>query len=94
MNIDKIEKGKGKDDEREGLNTTTTTMVKTESSLFKDDLVSFDIEKDIRINKDKYMGNIIGHTQPRRLGNTFAFMYKNGEPRIVIGPHCILIIFY
>jgi hypothetical protein len=29
------------------------------------------------------------HLNQRRLGNMFAFFYRNGEPLFVVGPHCI-----
>jgi hypothetical protein len=51
--------------------------------------IELKIEKEDIINKDMFFGHSPQIKNPRRLGNTFAFFYnKNGEPRIVIGPHC------
>lgn len=57
-------------------------------NLLTDDTLDMDIEKDITINKDQFMGHYITSSEPRRIGSTFAFNYVQGEPRIVIGPHC------
>ena len=46
-----------------------------------------EIEKDIYLNRDNFTSTY-SMKNPRRLGNTFAFWYKNSEPRIIIGPHC------
>jgi hypothetical protein len=83
-------------DEREklnDLNTSTTFRNENKSLLQNDDIAMLDIEKDINVNKDKFLGHVI-EKEPRRLGNTFAFFYKNGEPKIIIGPHCNLFYFY
>jgi len=45
------------------------------------------IEKDINFNQDTFYGNSTEKKNPRRIGNTYAFMYKNGEPQVLIGPH-------
>ena len=51
-----------------------------------DDSFFLDIEKDIHINKDTIRQKL---SEKRRIGNVCAFFYKDGEPRIIIGPHCI-----
>lgn len=64
---------------------TSIIAVNTES----EDL-ELKIEKEDIINKDVFFGHSPQVKNPRRLGNTFAFIYnKHGEPLIVIGPHCI-----
>jgi hypothetical protein len=45
-----------------------------------------DIERDIYITQEKLSAQP-GNNR-KVLGNTFAFWYKNSEPRIIIGPHC------
>lgn len=47
------------------------------------------IEKEMNFNTDTFYGNSLSKKNPRRLGNTYAFMYENGEPIIIIGPHCM-----
>ena len=54
----------------------------------KNDLNDFKIEKEMNFNQDMFYGNPSSKKNPRKIGNTFAFMYKNGDPRILIGPHC------
>lgn len=88
------------DSEKSNLDSYINQMKPQESKMLlapvKDELSPFDIEKDIPLNKDNFLG-IRREDEPRRLGNTWAFFYKNGEPRVIIGPHCkivSLIIFY
>ncbi len=45
---------------------------------------NMDIEKGQIISAD----NNVYYEEKRRIGNTFAFWYRKGEPMIVIGPHC------
>ncbi len=54
----------------------------------KDELVT---KSDFPINKGSISNNKINL---RRYGNTYVcFFNKNGDPQIVIGPHCNLIVF-
>jgi hypothetical protein len=47
------------------------------------------VERDEIITKEVFF-NTSTSRKPRRIGNMWAFQYdKDGEPRIVIGPHCI-----
>ena len=68
-------------------NTCNTTINSETNSVYKDEFHVLNIEKDVVINKDNY----IRYYQPKKIGNVFAFWYKNGEPKIIIGPHCNLI---
>ena len=52
---------------------------------------------DLRIEKDELVAkndfniqkNYYKNIKMRRYGNTFTFLFnKNGDPKIVIGPHC------
>jgi hypothetical protein len=66
-------------------NTNTSTNL---HSILTEDTFIMDIEKDMIINKDKFTGTHVSSYEPNRIGNTFAYWYKDGEPRIIIGPHC------
>lgn len=64
----------------------------------KEDFISLKIEKDNFLDNQSNNKNDIEKntfistnkiTNTRRFGNTFPLFFKNGEPRIVIGPHCI-----
>lgn len=54
----------------------------------KGDLNEYKIEKEINLNQDMFYGNSTLKKNPRKIGNTYAFLYKNGVPKILIGPHC------
>lgn len=65
----------------------------------KHDYISLKLEKDnflnnhsnkIDIEKNTCINKKINNT--RRFGNTFPLFFRDGEPLIVIGPHCNLII--
>lgn len=68
-------------DQKETLSTKNPS---DKFSLLKvDDISSHDIEKDVMITNDMTLTQ-----ERRRIGYIYAFRYKDGEPRIVIGPHC------
>lgn len=65
---------------------------------YKDELKELKIEKDNLLDNINYSNDIEKSgsmkkqiINKRRFGNTFPLFFKNGEPRIVIGPHCIFI---
>lgn len=62
-------------------NTTTSSVDKLK------EIIDFKIEKDQMYNTDKIYGNDISIQKPFRLGKTYAFFYRNGDPLFVIGPH-------
>jgi hypothetical protein len=68
-------------------NENNTTINSETNSVYKEEFHVLNIEKDVVLNKDNY----IRYDQPKKIGNVFAFWYKNGEPKIIIGPHCIFI---
>jgi hypothetical protein len=74
------------------VNTSDDTSANTNISLqntslkLNDDSFFLDLESDSH-NLNSLTGR--KHIHQRRLGNMFAFLYKNGEPLLVIGPHCI-----
>jgi len=53
----------------------------------KGEMSDIKIEKDINFNQDLFYGNPLSKKNPRKIGNTYAFLYKDGEPRVLIGPH-------
>ncbi len=56
--------------------------------------LEINVEKENILNKDRYY-EIGVDRQPWKIGNTFAFCYKKGDPIFVIGPHCnIFILLY
>jgi hypothetical protein len=69
---------------------STKLTVNETNSLLKDDMGTITIEKDVILNKEEYVGSNypIKYEERRRIGNMFAFWYKDGEPSILIGPHC------
>lgn len=58
--------------------------------LLKNDMGTITVEKDVILNKEEYIGTNyeIKYEERPRIGSMFAFWYKNGEPIILIGPHC------
>ena len=56
-------------------------------SILTVDTLNIDVEKDLEISKERNLGNYITKNQPTKLGRTFAFLYVDGEPKIIIGPH-------
>lgn len=53
----------------------------------RDDICLMKIEKDNFLdNNTFYNKNLI--ISKRRFGKTFPFLFRKGEPIIVIGPHC------
>lgn len=61
----------------------------------KEDYMSLKIEKDNFLDNQSNKNDIEKNTfyskkiiNLRRFGNTFPLFFKNGEPTIVIGPHC------
>jgi hypothetical protein len=58
-------------------------------SEIKLDSIDLKVEKEKIYNSDIMFGNNLQTKQPFRLGNTLALFYYNGEPLIIIGPHCI-----
>ena len=80
--IDKEEKQELKPENTQ----TTKTNISTSETEANTEL-ELNIEKESIINKSNFNKNI-NIEDKRRLGNTFAFFYKNGEPKIIIGPHC------
>ena len=55
------------------------------------DSIDLKIEKDQLVAKNDFsiQKNSYKNTQMRRYGNTFTFLFNNnGDPEIVIGPHC------
>lgn len=73
--------------EEVNINDTSFNNINTDDMYEQIDLK---IEKDDIINKDVFFGNHSTRRNPRKIGNTYAFFYdKDGEPLIVIGPHCI-----
>jgi len=74
------------------LNSTDTNFN------YKDELKEIKIEKDNLLDGANFSNDIEKSgfkkkqiINKRRFGNTFPLFFKNGEPRIVIGPHCKLI---
>ena len=78
--------------DRSSDNSSTKITVTETNSLLKDDMGTISVEKDVIISKDEFLsGNHkIKYEERRRIGNMWAFWYKNGEPKILIGPHCII----
>jgi hypothetical protein len=73
---------------KSSLNNASKTTHTETNSLLKDEINqidSIDVEKDVIINKDQ---QLYKYDERNRIGNMFVFWYRNGEPRIVIGPHC------
>jgi hypothetical protein len=70
--------------------SSTNLAVNETKLLLKDDMGTIPVEKDLILNKEEYIGSNyqIKYEERRRIGNMFAFWYKNGEPIILIGPHC------
>ena len=74
----------------------TNNNILIDSTDNKDELNSLNIIKDdfLLTNKnidiEKNSKNSLYQLKCRRFGNTFPFWFKNGEPIIVIGPHCII----
>jgi hypothetical protein len=67
-------------------NDTTTVTIPVEDNLFEQ--IDLKIEKEDIINREVFFNTQVKR-KTRRIGNTWAFMFdKNGDPRIVIGPHC------
>jgi len=65
-------------------------------SEIKLDSIDLKVEKEKIYNSDIMFGNNLQAKQPFRLGNTLALFYYNGEPLVIIGPHCnnyLLILF-
>jgi hypothetical protein len=46
------------------------------------------INIDNKVNKKLFIENDSTPYNQRKIGNTFLFLFKNGNPLIVIGPHC------
>ncbi len=67
-----------------------TIIQKVDSLLLKnnDDSFFLDVEMDAKISKEDLLKNF---EQKRKIGHIYSFFYKDGEPLIVIGPHCISI---
>jgi len=61
---------------------------------YENTIMNLEIQKDDYIQKDTLVDIKSDPINNKiRIGNTFAFWYdKNGDPRIVIGPHCNFII--
>ena len=49
--------------------------------------LEINVEKENILHKDNYF-DIKQIEEPRKIGNLFALYYKNGDPLIIIGPHC------
>jgi hypothetical protein len=72
------------------LNSESSIFVTAKELTEQSDFEAIDlkVEKEDIMNKDFYCGNPISNRTPRRIGNTWAFLYnKDNEPLIVIGPH-------
>jgi hypothetical protein len=54
----------------------------------RDSLIN--IENKTKANKHVFYDNETPNN-PRKIGNTYLFAFSNGNPTIVIGPHCILL---
>jgi len=92
-----------KEKEKEKDNETSSILNKTQASTINksNNLTSSsnsididDIEKNIIEDKPIKLQNpnkINKSTKTYKFGHTWAFWYKDGEPRIIIGPHCIII---
>jgi hypothetical protein len=66
---------------------TTESSSKLDNQYLKcnEDTFFLDIEKDTKLNKEDLLKKI----EPIiKLGNLYSFFYKDGDPIIVIGPHC------
>lgn len=56
--------------------------------------LEMNIEKDTIIKKDDFFGKTVSKSSKtiRKFGNTCTLCFnKDGDPRIIIGPHCIFI---
>ncbi len=69
----------------------------SEVSEANNDFMTLKIEKDnfldkTKINTDIEKNNLFKSRgiNRTRFGNTFPLLFRDGEPRIVIGPHCII----
>jgi hypothetical protein len=61
---------------------------KGENAMLKsahNDSFFFDVEKDIKVPQSKAV-------KKKYFGHLYTFFFKNGEPLIVIGPHCIILL--
>ncbi len=64
-----------------------TSKAKADITILKNDNSFFlDVEKDVPLTKEDIFKRLY---QKRKIGNLYTFFYRNGEPLIVIGPHCI-----
>jgi len=78
----------------EELTTNNDTPIdisnKINSNEDKFESLEINLEKENILYKDSYyeVSSNPGKEQ-RKIGNTYAFCYKNGDPLIIIGPHCI-----
>lgn len=64
------------------------------------DQIELKVEKETIVNRDDFFGKPVSiksgsnkkiNLTYRKFGNTCAFLYnKDGDPYIVIGPHCII----
>jgi hypothetical protein len=69
------------------LDTNTASKAKSDITILKNDESFFlDVEKDVPITKEDIFKKLY---EKRKIGNLYTFLYRNGEPLIVIGPHCI-----
>ena len=54
--------------------------------------LEINVEKENILSKHSYYDDAKydnnENVNPRKLGNTFAYWYKNGEPSLIIGPDC------
>jgi hypothetical protein len=69
------------------LNQSETTIEISSDNPFEQiDLKNIEKED---VNREVFFNT----KRSRRIGNTWAFLYdKSGQPRIIIGPHCIEIL--
>jgi hypothetical protein len=82
LEIDDLSK---KEDTTEASSLTIENNSLTEIKL---DSIDLKVEKDAIYNSDMIFGQHIKANTPFHLGNTLALFYYNGEPLIIIGPHC------
>lgn len=77
---------------------STNSRTTTDTTDREGEYMSLRIEKDNFLDNQNTKNDIEKNTFPtknkmmntQRFGNTFPLFFKNGEPRIVIGPHCNL----
>lgn len=87
-------------DESSKIETDVNSLGLNDSSIMNSNKITSDegfdnidlrIERDELVAKNDFMpnNNLRNTTKVRRYGNTFiCFLNKNGDPLIVIGPHC------